>query len=103
MRALWPYFKGPRSLPALGTLDQDLVDDSELLGGLGGHEVVALERLLERGEVPPRVLDVDLVQPALQGLDLLGVNQDVGRLPLEAARGLVDHDAGVRERETVAL
>ena len=49
------------------------------------------------------VLHVDLVEPPLERLDLAGVDQDVGRLALEAAGGLVDHDAGVRQGKAHAL
>jgi hypothetical protein len=35
--------------------------------------------------------------------DLAGVDLDVGRLALEAARGLMDHDPGVGQREALAL
>ena len=53
-------------------------------------------------EVLAGVLHVDLVEPALEALDLAGVDHDVGHLALIAARGLVDHDAGVRQREAHA-
>src|SRR5215216_2253269 len=90
-------------LPRLRPLEQHLVDNAELLRGFGGHEVVALERELDRGEIPAGMLHIDLVEAPLERLDLAGVDQDVGGLTLEAARGLVDHDAGVREREAVPL
>src|SRR3954465_1945897 len=90
-------------LPGLRPLEQHLVDDAELLCRFGGHEVVALERELDRGEIPAGMLYIDLVEAPLEGLDLAGVDQDVRRLALEAAGGLVDHDAGVREREAVPL
>ena len=51
----------------------------------------------------PVVLHIDLVEASLQGLDLAGVDQDVGRLALEAAGRLVDHDAGVGQGEAVPL
>ena len=50
-----------------------------------------------------RVLAQDLVEALLDALDLLGLDLDVGRLALRAAAGLVDHDAGVGQREALAL
>jgi len=38
---------------------------------------------------------VDLVQAPLDLQNVLGMALDVGRLPLEAARGLVQHDAAL--------
>src|SRR5258708_4634061 len=81
----------------------DLVDQAEILGLLGGHEAVALQRVLNRLVVLAGVLNVDLVQAALDVLDLLRVQQNVGGLALKAARWLVDHDAGVRQGETHVL
>ena len=48
-------------------------------------------------------MDVDLVEPLLQVQNLLGMIHDVGRLPLEAAGRLVQHDAGIGQREALAL
>src|SRR5829696_7198314 len=85
-------------LPGLRPLEQHLVDNAELLRGFGGHEVVTLERQLDRGEIPASMLHIYFVEAPLESLDLARVDQDVGRLALEAAGGLVDHDAGVRKR-----
>jgi hypothetical protein len=45
------------------------------------------------------VLHVDVVEALFKIQDLLGVKHDISRLPLEAARGLVNHDANVRQGE----
>ena len=47
--------------------------------------------------------DVHLVQPCPGRQDLAGMDLDVRRLALGAARGLVDHDAGVGQGEALAL
>ncbi|MPL84619.1 hypothetical protein SDC9_30584 [bioreactor metagenome] len=82
---------------------EDVVDQAPGLRILGRHEVVALERRLDGFVIVASVLDVDLVQAALQLLRLLGVDHDVGGLALIAARGLVHHHARVRQREAHAL
>ena len=49
------------------------------------------------------VLYIDLVQAALHLEDVAGVALDVRSLALEAARGLVHHDAGIRRGKAHAL
>ena len=44
-----------------------------------------------------------VVEVRLDAEDLLGLDADVGGLSLGAAEGLVDHDAGVRKGEALAL
>src|SRR5690242_6254697 len=50
-----------------------LVDQAEFLRLLGGHEAVALKRLLDLLVGLASVLDVDLVEPPLDVLNLLRV------------------------------
>src|SRR5690606_21757010 len=63
----------------------DLVDQAKVLRLIRAHEMVAVERALDRVIVPAGMLDVNLVEPALQLDDVLGMALDVGRLTLEAA------------------
>ena len=51
----------------------------------------------------PGVGGEDFVELLLKAEDLAGCYLDVARLAFRAAPGLVDHDAGVREREALAL
>src|SRR6516225_8931810 len=59
---------------ALRVLDRplidDLVDQAELLGHAGGHEGIALERVLDLLERLAGVLDVDFIEPLFQVQDL---------------------------------
>ena len=80
----------------------DVVDDAPGLGFLGRHEVVAIQGLFDFLIRPAGVVDVDLVQAALGGDDVLGVALDVRGLAAEAARGLVHHDPGVRQGDPLA-
>jgi hypothetical protein len=89
---------------------QNLIDNAELQRLLGTHKVIALHQLLDLVETQLLLLlrllvllarvqmsFVDLIELAAHTEDLLGVDGDVGGLAHVAARGLVDHDAGVRE------
>ena len=77
----------------------DLVHEAEFHGRFCAHEIVALQRGFNRREILAGVLHVDLVQAALDALDLFGVNQDIRCLALEAARGLMEIGrASCRER-----
>jgi hypothetical protein len=49
------------------------------------------------------VIDEDAVELLAHPEDLLGLDVDVGRLPLGAAQRLVDQDARVRQGEPLAL
>ncbi len=73
-----------RRLHLFGPPGHDLVDMTPVLGLLGRHEAVALQRALHRLKALTGVLDIDLVQPPLDLQRLLGVDHDVGCLPLEA-------------------
>src|SRR6266481_4739388 len=76
-----------------------LVDNAPLHCHFPSQEVVALERVLDLLERLAGVLHVDLVETLLEIQDLLGMKHDVGRLALEAAGRLMQHDARVRECE----
>ena len=66
----------------------DLVDQAELARFLGGHEMIAVERALDRLEILAGVGDVDLVQATLQLDDVLSMALDVRGLAGKAARRL---------------
>ena len=53
--------------------------------------------------VLPGGLDQDFGEEILHVPDLAGLNLDVGGLPARSAHRLIDHDAGVGERETLTL
>src|SRR4051812_19544586 len=89
-----PPASGGRCLDGISAGD-DLVDQAKILGFVRGHEMVAVERLLDLVIALAGVLDIDLVQAALQLDDVLRMTFDVRSLSLEAPRRLVDHDAGV--------
>src|ERR671936_512529 len=76
------------------SMDDDVVDDAVLLGFLRRHEVVALHVPADLVHVLTGVLAHDLLEAALEGDRLAGMDLDVGRLPLEAAPDLVDEDVG---------
>ena len=59
------------------------------------QEIVAVEGLFDRGVVLAGVADIDLVQAPLHLDDVLGMALDIARLTLEAARGLMQQNAGV--------
>ena len=48
------------------------------------------------------MLGVEAGEALLRLEDVLGVNEDIGRLPLESAERLVDMEAGVRQRRALA-
>src|ERR1700748_2124913 len=81
----------------LRALVDDLIDNPKVPGHLGGKELVAFQRVLDRLVSLPGVLDVDLVEPLLEVQDFLRVQHDVGGLALKAAGGLVHHDPRIRQ------
>src|SRR5829696_321767 len=85
------------------TVLDDAVDDLVLLRLLRAHEVVALGVLRDLVQRLPSVLGDDLVEPAPDVDDLLGMDLDVGRLAGETAGDLVDQDLRVRQRHALAL
>src|SRR6266478_9588386 len=88
--------------PGWASLD-DLVNQAELLRLVRRQKPVALDRVDDRLERLAGVLDVDFVESRAQAQDLTGLDLDVGGLTLGPARGLVDHDVRIREREALAL
>ena len=81
----------------------DSVDNAEILGHLRCQKRITLQRVLDLLERLTGVPHVDFIEPLLEVQDLLGVKHDVGRLALEAAGGLVDHDSGIGERKAQVL
>src|SRR6266566_2668628 len=78
-------------------MSDDVIDDAVVLGFLRSQEIVpfhVLSHLLGRFS---RVLGQNLLQTPLEIDGLAGLDLDIGRLPLEAARDLVDQDLGVRQ------
>src|SRR6266481_3404991 len=69
-----------------------VVDDSVLLGLVGGHVVVPLHVLGNLVDRLIRVLTDDLLQAPLEIDRLPCLDLDVGALPLEPAGNLVDED-----------
>ena len=102
--AIRPIFQpcprsGPRTVRR--TLFQNRVDQTIACRLIPGHEPVAVGVLLDPLDALAGVLGQDFVQ-SVAGLEhFLGVDLHVRRLALEAAEGLVDHHA--RMRQAVAL
>src|SRR5438045_5842334 len=69
------------------------VNKAELLSFERGKKFVALDRGGDGFERLAGVPDVNFVEPRPQRQDLSRLDFDVRRLPLRAARRLVDHDA----------
>src|SRR5688572_19695081 len=90
---------GDERIPA----DEDLIDDPVRLRLLGTHEAVALRVTADLLDVLPGVMREDPRQLVDERLELLHLDEDVGRVATEAAGALVDHDARVRQRVTLAL
>ncbi len=78
-------------------LVNDVVDQSEGLGCIRRHEIVALQRVFHGVEGLAGVLHIDFIEALLQALDFLGVDQDVRHLALIAAGRLMHHDSRVRQ------
>src|SRR4029453_10462633 len=81
----------------------DLVDDLVLLGLLRGHEEVAVGVALDLLHALAGVVNQDAVQLLPHAEDLPGLDVDIRRLPLHPSQRLVNHDAGVRQREPLPL
>src|SRR5712692_38319 len=101
-RHLLPFFL-LLFIGGLGGSDDDFIDEPVLLGGLRGQEVVPLRVLRDLLHLLACVPRQDLVQLLPGPQYLLGMDLDVGRLPLHAAPWLVDEDVGVRQRVTLAV
>src|SRR3954469_24473987 len=98
--------KIPPSLSAQGTslaVRDHLVDQVVVLCFLSGHEVVALGVARDLFQLLAGVLGQDLVQPAAHVDDLLCMDLDVRRLPLEARGDLMDKNLRVGKRKALAL
>src|SRR5690606_6161029 len=78
---------------------QHLVDQPIRYRIRRGHEVVTLGILGDALDRLAGVLGQDLVQALAQLEDFARLDLDVGGLTLGAARGLVDHDAGIGQRK----
>jgi len=79
----------------------DVVDDAVVACLGGGHVVVPVDvegHLLDR---PAAVVGDDLGHPASEGQHLAQLDLHVGGRTAGAGRSLVDHDAGVRQREAL--
>src|SRR4051794_34246610 len=81
----------------------DLVDQAVLHRLAGGEDLVALDVLADLRRLLTRVPGDHLLQELAHPEDLPRLDLDVGRLALAAAGRLVDQDAGVLEREPLAL
>jgi hypothetical protein len=84
-------------------LNHDLVDDAEFLGLMRVEEVVALQRQLDLLDRLAGMGDIDLVQALAHAQNFAGVNFDIRRLALGAARRLMHHDAGVGSEKRLPL
>ena len=69
----------------------DLIHQAVLLRLFSGQEMVALAVTADGLIVLAGVLGEDLIQTALDGDDLLGMDLDVRGLPLGSAGGLTSH------------
>src|SRR5262245_36509763 len=68
-----------------------IVDEAVIDGLLSRHELVPVGVLLHLVQRLPRVLEQDLVDGLLEALELLQVEQNLGRGSFGAGQGLVDH------------
>src|SRR3954463_1676796 len=82
---------------------EDFVHQAVLYRFFGSHEKVPVGVPGDGLNGLAGVLGEDLVQPGLQIEDFLGVDLDIGDLALEAARGLVNHDARVGQAKALAV
>src|SRR3954465_10312823 len=85
------------------TVGNHLVDDAVLLRFFRRHVVVALHVLRDLVDWLVRVQGDDLLEAPLETDRLPGLDLDIGALPLEAARDLVDQDLGIRQRSAFSL
>ena len=81
----------------------DSVDDPVLARFFRRHEVVALHVLRDPLERLTGVLGDDLFQAPLDVDHLARLDLDVGGLPFEATRNLVDQDLRVWQRQPLPL
>ena len=88
-----------RDFKPAGTAFHDFVDEPELHRFEGRQKLVALDCGGDDFERLAGVAHVDFIEPSPQGQDLARLNLDIGRLTLRPARGLMDHDPRVGQRE----
>src|SRR4029077_12106378 len=62
-----------------------LIDNPELPGIFGSHEVITVERLFNHGVILPGMALVNLIKAPLHLDDVLGMALDIAGLALEAA------------------
>src|SRR3954452_21123817 len=79
------------------------IDQVVVLSLFGTHKVVAFGVSGYLFELLLGALGKDLVEAAAHVDDLLGVDLDIRRLPLEARGDLVDEDLGVGQRHALAV
>src|SRR5450830_1970695 len=82
---------------------QHFVDQAILDSLVGGHETVAVGVLGDLFDRLARALGHDAVQAGAQVQDFPGLDFDVRSHALRTTGRLVNHDARVRQRETLAL
>mmetsp|Transcript_40395 Transcript_40395/g.86109 ORF Transcript_40395/g.86109 Transcript_40395/m.86109 type:complete len:223 (-) Transcript_40395:269-937(-) len=82
---------------------EHLIDDAVVLGLLGCHEEVSVAIVLHLVDGLAGIVGNVLAKECADEEDLLGLDLDVGGLALGTAERLVDHDARVGQRATLAL
>src|SRR5678815_1603574 len=82
----------------------DVIDYPVFLPLVRRHDVIAFSIVLDSLECLPGVVHQDFVEPLAHAQNFPRMNIDVGRLSRQPLhQGLMDHDAGVRQREALAL
>ena len=81
----------------------DLVDDAVGLCLFGSHKVVTLTIAFDGLNILTGILGKNCVEFLLDLKNLLGLNLNVGTLAAAAAGGLVYHDLGIGQSNTLAL
>src|SRR3954471_24254807 len=84
-------------------LGQDVVDDAVGLRLLGAEEEVPVGVLLDSFQWLAGMERNDVVERVMGPLNFGGLNLDVADLPLHAAIGLMQHDARMRQAESLPL
>src|SRR3990167_3966125 len=95
-----PYFE---LLILSRSLFNHCVDQPVLTSGFGTHEVITIGIALDFFQGPSTVLRHQRIQARTDEEDFLGVNFNVRRLALEAAKWLVNHHSRIRQAETISL
>src|SRR3990170_4215752 len=96
-----PYYR--TLLRGIGSADQYFVHQTVRHRLLRGQEVVPVGILFNGLDFLTAMPGHDLVELVFQKQDFLGVDLDVGCLPLKAADRLVYHHARIRQTETLVL